>query len=76
MDRTLNRELLKSLVNEKGGSVTVSYEADVGHSTLEKLMSGTYPSKPRKRFREKVAAYLGVSEDELFPVVGAAEKAS
>lgn len=76
MSRTLNRELLKSLVSEKGGSVTVSYEADVGHSTLEKLMGGTYPANPRKKMRSKLSTYLGVSEDVLFPPVAAAIKAS
>lgn len=73
MNRSVNRRLLKERIAEKGGSVTVSYEADVGHSTLEKMICGSYPAQPRKKLRAKLAAYLGVDEDLLFPV--AKEKA-
>lgn len=65
----VNKSLLKTLVERAGGSVDVAYESGVGHSTLEKLMAGTYPSLPRKKLRVKLCTFFKVKESLLFPFV-------
>lgn len=67
----VNSGLLKTLIERAGGSVTVAYESGVGHSTLEKMMAGTYQSLPRKKLREKLCTFLKVKEVSLFPFVQA-----
>jgi hypothetical protein len=74
MENTANADLLRTLIELKGGTTIVAYEADVGLSTLIKLMAGTYPAKPRRRLREKLCRYFKVKEPDLFPFVGAKVK--
>lgn len=71
MTGIVNKDLLKRLVESAGGPVVVAYEADVGHSTLEKMLAGTYSSFPRKKLRDKLCAFFKVKETLLFPFVSA-----
>jgi len=71
MKDACNSAKLKTLVEQAGGTTNVAYEADVGSSTLTKLMTGAYPALPRRRLREKLCAYFKVQERDLFPFVGA-----
>lgn len=70
--RTTNRERLRELIKAQGerGKAKVSLGAQVGLSTLEKLMAGTYGRVPKEDMRERLADYFGVDQNELFPLVG------
>lgn len=65
---------IRDLVEEAGGTVVVAYEADIGQSTLTKMISGTYFSRPSKKLRSKFAKYFNVSEESLFPAVGSKKR--
>lgn len=74
--RTINAQRLKELIRSQGeaGKARVAIGARVGLSTLEKMCAGTYGRVPRQALRERLSAYFKVSEDELFPLVGASGK--
>ena len=73
MNRRLNRELLKELLNDKG-LAEASLATDVGISTLEKLRGGSYTSRVTLKTMRKLCGGLNVSLDALFPSVDAGEK--
>ena len=74
--KTVNSAMLKTMIENAGGLTVVAYEADVGHSTLEKMMNGSYPALPRKKLRDKICKYLKAKEAELFPFVANDRKKS
>lgn len=49
-------------------------EADVSISLVEKLINGTYVGTPSDDRRRRLSRSMKISEQELFPVVGAAEE--
>lgn len=72
----INSRRLKELVRARGENALalVSIEAKVGISTLEKMMSGAYENTPRAATRERLSAYFGVPEGEIFPSVASKGK--
>ncbi len=77
--RTTNTQLLKELIKANGeqGLAKAAIGANVGVGTLQKLMCGSYGRTPRGAFRARLSEYFKVSEEKLFPLVGASgEKAS
>jgi hypothetical protein len=76
MDEVVNSKRLKELVSKAGGTTVVAYEADVGRSTLEKLMAGTYESVPGVKLRKKLFGYFRINESEIFPFSAKGGKAS
>ena len=76
VERHTDRHLLRQLINAHGenAKAQVSIGAKVGLSTLEKLMAGTYGRVPREAAQERLAMFLGVKRDSLFPLVGASGK--
>jgi hypothetical protein len=46
----------------------VSLGAQIGVSTIEKLMAGTYGRVPKQAMRERLAMFFGVPEESLFPL--------
>ncbi len=51
------------------GIESLAIEARVSASTITKLKAGTIPA--RKITRELIASALGLTENDLFPIVGA-----
>lgn len=72
MKRRINVELLKKCVKKNGHHNAVakaSVASGVSVSTIQQLMSNTYPSQPKEDIRVKLSEAFGVPENELFPVV-------
>jgi hypothetical protein len=67
--KNINAKKLKYLVDQAGGTAKVCAEADVGFSTLQMMMSGSYPSTPSARIRMKLSVFLKTPQAELFPKV-------
>jgi transcriptional regulator with XRE-family HTH domain len=73
--RTVNSALLrKALRNRDDRRVkTLAEESSVSVSWLEKALSGNYECVPRALTRKALCSVTNLSEDKLFPLVGASE---
>ena len=74
--RQINSQLLKMLVRAQGekGTAKVALGADVSLSGLQKMMAGTYTHVPREAMQRRLCDFFHVSQDDLFPLVGASKK--
>ncbi len=66
MKATIGPKELKEMVNKAGGLTVVAYEADVGRSTLEKLIADSYNSKLRKKTKDKIRRYFNLKDSVEF----------
>lgn len=73
--RTINRELLRASVKEKG-LARVAVEANCSPALLQKLMSEKYEGNPTISTIDGLCFATGKTLDELFPMVSEASKES
>lgn len=73
--QTTDKVLLKRLIEELGnrGQAQLEIGADISRSTIRDMLKGYLPSQP---VREKVAAFFGRKENELFPHIKSNEEAA
>lgn len=67
--RTINKPLLKKLVERHGGINRVAVDVKMSPTHLRMLMGQEYESVPRPLLMEAMCRRLVAQEDELFPVV-------
>jgi transcriptional regulator with XRE-family HTH domain len=68
-ERTVRKDLIPRWIRENGpyGILRLSEKSRVSHHTISKIQAGYIPKK--EITRECLAAALGVTADELFPLV-------
>lgn len=80
MKRIIQRKLIGKWTASVGGSGKATRilmdTLEIAPSTAEKLARGNYPSEPQFLIRKALCNLTGISEDKLFPLVGAKGKAS
>lgn len=70
MERTVNHTYFKFLIDQKGGIAKVSVKSNVSTFTIMKASNRLNPLVPKKiSTRVKLAQALGVTEEELFPLI-------
>ena len=76
MDRMVNENLLNSWIDENSpcGLETLSQRSQISSSTIARARTGEVPK--RTSTRRKIAAAVGVPEEQLFPFVSASGEAS
>lgn len=69
MNRIINSRRLKKLIRSQAPNAMakVSVGAEVGISTLQKMIDGKYPYLPKPDLRDRLCTFFNVSEDDLFP---------
>lgn len=75
-ERKVNTTLINRWIERAGknGLGKLSIRADVSQSVIAHARTGAAPAKTDTR--QKIANALGLSEDEVFPLVSASESAS
>lgn len=71
-----NAELLNELCKGKSNKDTASEMEGVSESLLARLRRNDYPYAVKEEHRKSICECFRVSENELFPFVGANGKAS
>lgn len=76
MDRTVKKELISRWIKqqERDGLRVLSERSKIPTGSISKIRSGRAPKSPL--IREALAAAIGVTEAELFPLVKGKNKAS
>lgn len=71
MTRCINAEAIRRHLTKGGeqAKAQLSIDAKISISMIDKLIADVYPTVPRLATRERLCAALGVSEDELFPLI-------
>lgn len=72
-ERKTNIPLLKRLISEAGGYKKASEKTGKSVALLSGLANGTYKREIKEKTRVEISDRFGVTEDELFTVVGATE---
>lgn len=80
MKRRIEESVIKKWSKSVGGSgkaARILMEAmEIAPTTADKLVRGHYPSEPQFLIRKALCELTGLTEDELFPIVGAKGRAS
>ena len=76
--RTINSELLKKWIAEKGSTARarLALDAEISVSLVDKLVAGTYGSVPKDYVRERICSATRLDEADLFPLVASKGKRS
>lgn len=68
MEREVNKEILAKWIKSKESPrLELAFKAGVAYGTVGKLFNGVCPGT--QKVRVKIASVIGVTEDELFPLV-------